>query len=39
MEPATSQPRTACTSDVSDVEWGFCRPYLVLMMEDAPQRD
>ncbi len=26
-------------SDVSDDEWEFVRPYLLLMREDAPQRD
>lgn len=26
-------------SDVSDEEWAFCVPYLLLMKEDAPQRD
>ena len=26
-------------SDVSDEEWAFCAPYLILMKEDAPQRD
>ncbi len=39
MEPTTNKPRAAYTSDVSDAEWDFCRPYLVLMKEDAPQRD
>ena len=39
MEPSSNKPRTAYTSDVSDAEWDFCRPYLVLMKEDAPQRD
>jgi transposase len=39
MEPATTKPRTAYTGDVSDAEWDFCRPYLVLMREDAPQRN
>jgi transposase len=39
MEPATTKPRTAYTSGVSDAEWDFCRPYLVLMREDAPQRN
>jgi transposase len=34
-----AQFRAASTSDVSDAEWDFCRPYLVLMKEDAPQRD
>jgi len=26
-------------SDVSDEEWNFCVPYLMLMKEDAPQRE
>jgi transposase len=26
-------------SDVTDQEWEFCAPYLVLMKEDAPQRE
>src|SRR5437773_1994271 len=26
-------------TDVSDEEWAFVAPYLMLMMEDAPQRD
>jgi len=26
-------------SDVSDQEWSFCAPYLLLMKEDAPQRE
>ena|SRR5258707_13433339 len=26
-------------SDVGDEEWAFMAPYLVLMREDAPQRD
>ena len=38
MEPSTSKPRAAYTSDVSDAEWEFCQPYLLLMREDAPQR-
>ena len=39
MEPATNKPRAIYTSDVSNAEWDFCRPYLVLMREDAPQRE
>ena len=39
MEPSNNKPRTAYTSDVSDAEWEFCQPYLLLMKEDAPQRD
>lgn len=38
MEPSTNKPRAAYTSDVSDAEWEFCQPYLLLMKEDAPQR-
>lgn len=26
-------------SDVTDDEWAFVAPYLMLMKEDAPQRD
>ncbi len=39
MEPSTSKPRAAYTSEVSDAEWEFCQPYLLLMNDDAPQRD
>lgn len=38
MEPITNRPRAAYQSDVSDAEWEFCQSYLVLMKEDAPQR-
>jgi transposase len=31
--------RTAYPSDVSDDEWAFVAPYLILMKEDAPQRE
>jgi transposase len=31
--------RKAYTSDVSDEEWAFVAPYLILMDEDAPQRE
>ena len=31
--------RKAYPSDVGDEEWGFVAPYLVLMREDAPQRE
>jgi transposase len=31
-------PRKAYPTDVSDEEWHFVAPYLVLMREDAPQR-
>jgi hypothetical protein len=29
--------RKAYPSDVTDEEWAFAAPYLVLMREDAPQ--
>ena len=35
FEPSRRQP---CPSDVSEEEWAFVAPYLVLMREDAPQR-
>src|SRR5438128_4009312 len=31
--------RTAYPSDVSDDEWSFVAPYLILMKEEAPQRE
>ena len=31
--------RKSYPSDVSDEEWGFCVRYLMLMTENAPQRD
>jgi transposase len=31
--------RKGYPSDVSDEEWALCAPYLVLMKEDAPQRE
>ena len=31
--------KTGYQSDVSDEEWTFCAPYLLLMKEDAPQRE
>ncbi len=34
-----SVSRKAYPSDVSDEEWAFVAPYLVLMREDAPQRE
>lgn len=37
MEPEAS--RQAYPSDVSEEEWLFCRNYLELMREDAPQRE
>jgi transposase len=38
MEPSSTKTRAAYTSDVSDEEWNFCQPYLLLMNENAPQR-
>ena len=38
MEPSSNKPRAVYTCDVSDAEWEFCQPYLLLMKEDAPQR-
>jgi transposase len=41
-KPKPGKPRaqkTGYDSDVSDAEWEFCAPYLVLMKEDAPQRE
>ena len=35
----TRPHRNHYPSDVSDEEWDFVRPYLLLMKEDAPQRD
>lgn len=34
-----AKPRTGYPSDVSDEEWALCAPYLVLMREDAGQRN
>src|SRR5690606_5016230 len=34
-----SQQRRAYPSDVTDEEWAFCAPYLILMREEAPQRE
>lgn len=34
----STKPREPYPSDVTDEEWDFCRPYLELMKEDAPQR-
>ena len=31
--------RKGYPTDVTDQEWDFCAPYLMLMKEDAPQRD
>jgi transposase len=31
-------PRTSYPSDVSDEEWAFVAPYLILLPEDAGQR-
>ena len=33
-----SDQRKTYPSDVTDEEWGFCVPYLMLMREDVPQR-
>lgn len=38
MEPLSNKARAVYTTDVSDAEWDFSQPYLVLMKEDAPQR-
>jgi len=38
MSTKTPSPRPSYPSDVSDLEWDFCRPYLCLIKEDAPQR-
>ena len=35
----STKKRSGYPSDVSDEEWAFCAPYLVLMDEEAPQRD
>jgi len=35
----TRGTKTNYPSDVSDEEWAFCAPYLMLMKEDAPQRE
>jgi transposase len=35
----TDLHRKRYPSDVSDEEWDFVRPYLLLLTEDAPQRD
>jgi len=34
-----NKTRKSYPSDVSDAEWEFLLPYLILMREDAPQRD
>jgi transposase len=39
MVHKTRGKRTNYPSDVSDEEWAFCTPYLMLMKEDAPQRE
>ena len=39
MAKKTTTRKTGYQSDVSDEEWAFCAPYLMLMREDAPQRD
>jgi transposase len=35
----TRGTKTNYPSDVTDEEWAFCAPYLMLMKEEAPQRD
>lgn len=39
MAHQTTTPRAVYPSDVNDEEWNFCQPYLLLMKEDAPQRN
>ena len=39
MAHQTTTPRAVYPSDVNDEEWNFCQPYLMLMKEDAPQRN
>src|SRR5437870_2330588 len=39
MAHKTRDKRSNYPSDVSDEEWAFCAPYLMLMKEDAPQRE
>lgn len=34
----TTSGKTGYRTDVSDAEWTFCMPYLLLMDEEAPQR-
>ena len=34
----TTSGKTGYQTDVSDQEWAFCMPYLLLMDEEAPQR-
>lgn len=36
--PHEQSPRKPYPSDVSDAEWAFVAPYLILMRPDAPQR-
>ncbi len=38
MEPGSDKARAIYPTNVSDAEWEFCQAYLVLMKEDAPQR-
>jgi len=38
MEESQPVSRKPYQSDVSDAEWEFCAPYLLLMKQDAPQR-
>lgn len=37
LNPMSEVNRKPYPSDVSDEEWAFVAPYLVLMKEDAPQ--
>ena len=39
MATQKSPYKSGYPSDVTDEEWEFCLPYLLLMKEDAPQRD
>jgi transposase len=39
MTKNVPSPRLAYPSDVSDLEWEFCRAYLCLIKEDAAQRE
>src|SRR3954469_18166023 len=39
MATKKSPYKSGYPSDVNDEEWEFCLPYLLLMKEDAPQRD
>ena len=39
MASKKSSKKTGYDSDISDEEWAFSAPYLMLMKEDAPQRE